>query len=601
MKKIIFKNICIKNFLSVGDNEINISFQNGINLLTGINNDNNTRNGVGKSSVIESIYWCLFGTTIRDIKNDKIIHNQQKKGCEVVLTFQVANSDSTINQYVITRTLGPSKIQIFKDGVDVTLSTIPNNDDYIKQIIGATPEVFNNAVIMTANNTMPFMAQKKIDKRKFIEGVLNLNIFTDMLLKARADYNDTKKENDILCNNFVNFQKNLETFENQKLNEDKRKKENVDRWQYNIEVCETSIKDCENKQFPELSNIDNQITELETTKLSVLKNYLKTYNDTNSEIITKKSTLTAEVNVLKREKQKIIDKGNVCPSCNREYCKDDIDSVKNKLTELDNDIASQENELGDVISKKSTCDNNIKAVEGGIEKVNTKIKDLNKFKSLIKDNEHAISKYNHEINQFRQFINNINNEKSIVDSNVENTKKEAQQVKEKLERVKERLSILDSAKFVLSEEGVKSYIVKKLLTFLNQKLNFYLKALDAPCTCEFDELFEEKIINNEGNDCSYFNFSGGERKRIDVAVLFMFQDVLRLYSGTSFSLSMYDELFDSAIDEAGIEKILEILKKRIEDYDESIYIVSHNKSSIKSNFDNIIFLEKNNGKTQIQS
>ena len=598
---VVFNTLKIKNFLSVGDNEINISFQKGINLLTGINNDNNTRNGVGKSSVIESIYWCLFGTTIRDIKNDKIIHNQQKKGCDVVLTFQVINSDSTINQYAITRTLGPSKIQITKDGVDVTLSTIPNNDDYIKQIIGATPEVFNNAVIMTANNTMPFMAQKKIDKRKFIEGVLNLNIFTDMLLKARADYNDTKKENDILCNNFVNLQKNLETFENQKLNEDKRKKENVDRWQYNIEVCETSIKDCENKKFPELSDIDNQINNLETNKLSVLKNYLKTYNDTNSEIITKKSTLTAEVNVLKREKQKIIDKGNVCPSCNREYCKDDIDSVKNRLTELDNDISSQENELGDVISKKTTCDNNIKAVEGGIEKVNTKIKDLNKFKSLIKDNEHAISKYNHEINQFRQFIDNINNEKSIVDSNVENTKKETEQVKEKLEKVKERLSILDSAKFVLSEEGVKTYIVKKLLTFLNQKLNFYLKALDAPCTCEFDELFEEKIINNEGNECSYFNFSGGERKRIDVAVLFMFQDVLRLYSGTSFSLSMYDELFDSAIDEAGIEKILEILKKRIEDYDESIYIVSHNKSSIKSNFDNIIFLEKNNGKTQIQS
>jgi DNA repair exonuclease SbcCD ATPase subunit len=598
---VVFNTLKIKNFLSVGDNEINISFQKGINLLTGINNDNNTRNGVGKSSVIESIYWCLFGTTIRDIKNDKIIHNQQKKGCDVVLTFQVANSDSTINQYIITRTLGPSKIQIFKDGVDVTLSTIPNNDDYIKQIIGATPEVFNNAVIMTANNTMPFMAQKKIDKRKFIEGVLNLNIFTDMLLKARADYNDTKKENDILCNNFVNLQKNLETFENQKLNEDKRKKENVDRWQYNIEVCETSIKDCENKQFPELSDIDNQINNLETNKLSVLKNYLKTYNDTNSEIITKKSTLTAEVNVLKREKQKIIDKGNVCPSCNREYCKDDIESVKNRLKEIDTDIERQEIELGEVVSKKTTCENNIKTAEEGIEKINTKIKDLNKFKSLIKDNEHAISKYNHEINQFKQFINNINNEKSIVDSNVENTKKEADKVKDKLEKVKEKLSILESAKFVLSEEGVKTYIVKKLLTLLNQKLNFYLKALDAPCTCEFDELFEEKIVNNEGNECSYFNFSGGERKRIDVAVLFMFQDVLRLYSGTSFSLSMYDELFDSAIDEAGIEKILEILKKRIEDYDESIYIVSHNKSSIKSNFDNIIFLEKNNGKTQIQS
>jgi DNA repair exonuclease SbcCD ATPase subunit len=597
---VVFNTLKIKNFLSIGDDEINIDFQKGINLLTGLNKDNNTRNGVGKSSIIESIYWCLFGTTIRDIKNDKIIHNHQKKGCEVVLNFQVGNSDSTINQYTLTRTLGPSKIQITKDGVDVTLSTIPNNDDYIKQIIGATPEVFNNAVIMTANNTMPFMAQKKIDKRKFIEGVLNLNIFTDMLLKARADYNDTKKENDILCNNFVNLQKNLETFENQKIKEDKRKQENIDKWKYNIEVCETSIKECENKQFPELSDIDNQINNLETNKLSVLKNYLKTYNDTNSEFITKKSTLTAEINVLKREKQKIIDKGNICPSCSREYCKDDIELVKNRLKEIDTDIERQEIELGEVVSKKTTCENNIKTAEDGIEKINTKIKDLNKFKSLIKDNEHAISKYNHEINQFRQFIDNINNEKSIVDSNVENTKKEAEKVKDKLEKVKEKLSILESAKFVLSEEGVKTYIVKKLSTFLNQKLNFYLKTLDAPCTCEFDELFDEKIVNNKGNECSYFNFSGGERKRIDVAVLFMFQDVLRLYSGTSFSLSMYDELFDSAIDEAGIEKIIEILKKRIQDYDESIYIVSHNKSSIKSNFDNIIMLEKTNGTTKIQ-
>ena len=77
--KVVFNTLKIKNFLSVGDNEININFQNGINLLTGINNDNNTRNGVGKSSIIESIYWCLFGSTIRDIKNDKIIHNHQKK------------------------------------------------------------------------------------------------------------------------------------------------------------------------------------------------------------------------------------------------------------------------------------------------------------------------------------------------------------------------------------------------------------------------------------------------------------------------------------------------------------------------------------------
>jgi ABC-type Mn2+/Zn2+ transport system ATPase subunit len=125
--------------------------------------------------------------------------------------------------------------------------------------------------------------------------------------------------------------------------------------------------------------------------------------------------------------------------------------------------------------------------------------------------------------------------------------------------------------------------------------------MDAPCTCEFDEMFEEKIINTSGIECSYFNFSGGERKRIDVSVLFAFQDLLRLYSGTSFSLSIYDELFDSAVDEAGIDKIMEILKKRVIDYNECIYIVSHNKSSIKNNFDNILELEKSDGKTSLKT
>ena len=215
MKKVVFKSIFIKNFLSIGEKSLSLDFSKGINLITGENLDNGTRNGVGKSSLIEAIYWCLFGNTIRDIKNDKIIHNKTKKDCEVSLILNVTNSDKSVTCYNIKRFLAPSKIQIYCEDKDITLSTIPNNDDYIKNLLGASEELFNNAVIMTANNTLPFMAQKKIDKRKFLEGVFNLNVFNDMLLKTRSDYNEIKKENDIKCNDFVNQQRNLEIFEKQ--------------------------------------------------------------------------------------------------------------------------------------------------------------------------------------------------------------------------------------------------------------------------------------------------------------------------------------------------------------------------------------------------
>ena len=136
------------------------------------------------------------------------------------------------------------------------------------------------------------------------------------------------------------------------------------------------------------------------------------------------------------------------------------------------------------------------------------------------------------------------------------------------------------------------------MDIFNNRLNFYLKHLDAPCKCIFDESFEETIYNDQNKECSYFNFSGGERKRIDTAILFTFQDVLRLHSGTSFSLNIYDELFDSALDDKGIDKILEILKTKVEKYQESVYIITH-KNNTKTNIDNVLFLEKENGITRI--
>ena len=62
---------------------------------------------------------------------------------------------------------------------------------------------------------------------------------------------------------------------------------------------------------------------------------------------------------------------------------------------------------------------------------------------------------------------------------------------------------------------------------------------------------------------------------------------------------MYDELFDSALDEKGVNKILSILKERVESYKESIYIISHNKAAVRSEIDQVILLEKQDGITKI--
>ena len=121
--------------------------------------------------------------------------------------------------------------------------------------------------------------------------------------------------------------------------------------------------------------------------------------------------------------------------------------------------------------------------------------------------------------------------------------------------------------------------------------------MDANCICRFNEFFEEEIVNEKNEECSYFNFSGAERKNIDLAILFTFIDMRRLQGDVAYNLLMFDELLDSSLDEKGVELVLNILKERIEKHNENIYVISHRKESVKAATGEVIVLEKKNGIT----
>lgn len=599
MRKVTFNSVKIQNFLSIGKDPVEIDFQSGINLITGENKDKGGKNGVGKSSVINSVYWCLFGNTLNELKKDKILHNLNPKDCKVTLTFQVETTNTNKN-YKIVRSIEPSKIQILCDDEDVTLSTIPENDNFIKEIIGGSEEVFQNAVIMSANSSTPFLNQKKTDKRKFIEGILNLNIFSDILLKARSDFNDTKKENDLLSNAFITLQRNLSTFEDQKANANARIEEKVtslkNKYKEYEKERETLIES--NKDNPTIEECNEQINDLETNKLNFLKSYLKTFKKTKDELVERFSNLSAEIKQLEKEKQKIIDKGNTCPTCNREYCEDDIKAVQQRIKEIDTQITILCKESSKIGTDKIDIDDKIEEVEGGIIKINNKIRVLEKTKADVKLHMQKLSNIATLSQDCLRLIDEVKQGDPSIDTNIQKTNKEILKTEEKLKNTKKKLLILESVKFVASEEGIKTYLVKKMLNVLNTKLNYYLQRLNTPCKITFNELFEEEIINENGKETSYFNYSGGERGRINTAILLMFQDLLRSQSGTSYNINVYDELLDSGVDSNGINNILEILRDKVTKYNESIYLVSH-KGIDSSNIDNTILLEKINGVTRI--
>lgn len=598
MKKVKFKNLLIQNFLSVGEEKLYLNFQQGINLITGINKDKESKNGCGKTTILDALYWCIFGNTIRDIKKDKIVHNHSNLTSKVELEFEILDLQKS-TCFKIERTLNPSKLFLYKKETDTTYSTIQKTDEAIKDLIGANEELFRNSIIMSLDNTLPFMAQKKIEKRKFIEGILQINIFSEMLSKVRQDYNDLKKNYEILTNSHQEKQKMLNFLNEQKVKNDEIKKQKINSIKSKIIENENKLKNNKPKDFLAKKEKIQQSLDKTEVVLKKIEEKIEKYQDIILTEAKKESKIQTEIENIEKQIKTIKNKTGLCPTCKRKLTEEDDVSINQHIEELVKQLTEKETIYNKILSEKNKINS---------EK-NISIQKKNELSAIAKDfkqklnNIDLITKENENLEQrnkeFYKEISDIENQKDDIEEKLQEIDQEFKKIEQDIIEQNKKLTILESSKIVVSEEGVKTYIVKKLLILFNNKLNFYLKKLEAPCTCVFDEYFEETILNDKDKECSYFNFSGGERKRIDLAILFTFQDILKCQTGIHYSLSMYDELLDSALDEAGVNKVMEILKENTEKFNECIYIISHNSSLCKNNIDNVIELEKINGKTKI--
>ena len=187
MRFITFKALEGKNFLSFGDTAVRVDLRPGVNAIIGSNYDKeDSKNGAGKSSITELLYYSLYGTTLREISKDHIQNSSTKKRCEVSLEFDVTCNNST-DTYKIIRLLNPTKCTLLKNEQDITRSTLAKTNALVQELIHTPSTVFQNSVIMSVNTALPFLALPKTDKRKFIESVLGLEVFTQMVLRARDD------------------------------------------------------------------------------------------------------------------------------------------------------------------------------------------------------------------------------------------------------------------------------------------------------------------------------------------------------------------------------------------------------------------------------
>jgi len=301
----------------------------------------------------------------------------------------------------------------------------------------------------------------------------------------------------------------------------------------------------------------------------------------------------------------------------------EIDGMRSILSDLEKDVVVFESKIAFMEDKCEGCPKVIELIDDpGI--LNTKEQINNFVKSLgeLKDDQHLVQK---EMDRLSQLISNregiltklnvsknsinilrkeVTNAKKQIDIKIDESNYKLHQqkltaVRDKKGENLETLKYSQAIGMLLKDEGIRAHIIKKYLPLINKILNTYLQKFAINLELELTSDFDIKINTKFKEKFSYFNFSEGEKKRIDTALLFTFLDFCKIkHSKAKTNVLVIDE-FASGLDPDGENVLYEILKDLAENSNIEVITISHSTAIDPDKIDRVFEASIERGFSQL--
>ena len=576
------QDLTVKNFMSVGNTTQAINFnQHQLTLVLGENidqggDDAGSRNGTGKTTIINAISYGLYGQALTNIRRDNLVNKTNNKGMLVTLTFEI----NGIN-YHIERGRKPNLLKFSINNEDQEITDESQGDSRktqqdINSLLGMGHDMFKHILALNTY-TEPFLALKNNDQRAIIEQLLGVTILSEKaeLLREQMRVN---KEHLVLENARLTALKDS----NEKI------KENIDRlhsrrkaWiAQNTQTCDKL-----QKAIYELEQLDIDSELDDHEQLASWSDLNKHHTNLTKEIATVERALEqADKNVQKVGTELDELEHANCYACGQELHDDKLGEMKDKLQK---DYGDAHTYMIEIANKYG--------------KVKAKLEDIGNLE--IKPNtfyETAKEAYEHRGN-----VDNLNktliektNEIDPYQEQIDDLKETALQ-ELNWDHINELTSLKDHQDFLYKlltnkDSFIRKKIIDQNLAYLNNRLTYYLNKLGLP----HQVLFQNDLnveITQLGQDLDFDNLSRGERNRLILGLSFSFRDVWEsLYQ--QVNLLFVDELIDSGMDSAGVEASLSVLKKMGRERNKNIYLISH-KDELQGRVTNVLKVIKEAGFT----
>lgn len=354
------------------------------------------------------------------------------------------------------------------------------------------------------------------------------------------------------------------------------------------------------------------------------------------------SSKLSEVNIHRNSLKKLQESSKICPTCGQgvsgdlvsSRIKENIDVVLASISACEGEYSVIENDLTEkrkamaefcvshkeakekwdsyLAGVKESCESKSSCLDEKTSLVNEEIEAIRLVISAIDAKIESLEKYLKDADRFLQGtkpnLDKKENEKVCLSERISILSEEIASSEDKV--VSLILSIEKTSKnrdhwkfWKESIPNLRAAAIEEVLSYLNKRVEEYLGVFSSGVMGM--ELYQvpfgkkSKIkVNLRTPGGTYEMSSGGERRRIDLAVYLALSDLLYASSGVSCNILVADEIMDGLSPE-GVKKFSEVLEKKARD-GMCVFVVSHNPSVRQLvSFDSVITVEKLGGKAMV--
>jgi DNA repair exonuclease SbcCD ATPase subunit len=580
------KSLTVKNFMSVGNQTQAVDFdKQQLTLVLGENldqggDDSGSRNGTGKTTIVNALSYALYGLALTNIKRNNLINKTNNKGMLVTLSFEKDG-----REYKIERGRGPNILKFYVDGQEQEMTDESQGDsrktqEDIIHLLGMSHNMFKHIVALNTY-TEPFLSMRVNDQKDIIEQLLGITILSEKAEVLKEKVRQTKE---------------AITDETARINAIETSNTRIGE---TVRSLQTKQSAWNTKQKEDIVKLEKSIDELEHLDVEdELEKHdkLSTWEEKNNAILALKKELStlepalvrADRSVEKAQKDaENLDQGT-CHTCGQELHdekKEELEASKNK--ELEDAIAYQK-EVGDKVVDVTQTLNDIGDINGKPTTFYESIKEVYDHKQNVAQLQEALTRSKDEVDPYKEQIDELNT--TAIQEIDWNTVNNLTSLKEHQDFMLKLLTNKDSF--------IRKKIIDQNLAYLNNRLTHYLDKLGLPHSVIFQNDLSVEITQL-GQDLDFDNLSRGERNRLILGMSFAFRDVWEsLYQ--NINLLFIDELIDSGMDTSGVENSLAVLKKLGRERQKNVYLISH-KDELVGRVTHVLKVIKENGFTSYEN